>query len=206
MNNVSTSQYETYSSSFGKGGNTFNISGSLRHSLILCSLHANGNANANLDIHQLLQRSADKTKKDFEFFQSILHRSFINYLSYDKMRPNSSQTIRLYATAKTHKLNDLDDIIVEKLIFRPIVDQTGTATYPATKVIGKYLNLLPCSEYKISDCLKIPDLLKVLPPLQKDEEYVSYYVDSLFRKIPLKETVDCIIHKICNEKLLKLIL
>ena len=46
-------------------------------------------------------------------------------------------------------------------------------------------------------------MIKALPPLQKNEEYVSYDVDSLFRNIPLKETIDYIIHKIFNEKLLK---
>ena len=44
---------------------------------------------------------------------------------------------------------------------------------------------------------------KALPPLQKNEEYVSYDVDSLFTNIPLKETIDYIIHKIYIEKFLK---
>lgn len=53
------------------------------------------------------------------------------------MRPKSDQLARLYATAKAHKLNDLK--IVERLKFRTIVDQTGTATYGITKVIGEDL-------------------------------------------------------------------
>lgn len=53
------------------------------------------------------------------------------------MRPKSDQLARLYATAKAHKLNDLK--IVERLKFRTIVDQTGTATYDITKVIGEDL-------------------------------------------------------------------
>ena len=59
------------------------------------------------------------------------------------------------------------------------------------------------NEYKINDCLKFPDLIKAFPPLQKNEEYVSYDVDSLFTNIPLKETIDYIIHKIYIEKFLK---
>ena len=46
-------------------------------------------------------------------------------------------------------------------------------------------------------------MLKSLSPLQKDEKYVSYDVGLLFTDIPLKETIDYIIHKIYNEKLLK---
>ena len=119
------------------------------------------------------------------------------------MRPKSNQPARLYATAKTHKFNNLDEVTVEKLKFRPIVDQTGTATYDAAKVIGEYLKPLALNEYKINDCLKFPDMIKALPPLQKNEEYVSYDVDSLFTNIPLKETIYYIIHKIYNEKFLK---
>ena len=75
--------------------------------------------------------------------------------------------------------------------------------YDAAKVIGEYLKPLAFNEYKINDCLKFPDMIKALPPLQKKEEYVSYDVESLFTNIPLKETVSYIIHKIYNEKLLK---
>ena len=149
------------------------------------------------------ERSTDTTKHDLETFQRFLYRNFKNHPSYDKMRPKSSQPARLYATAKTHKFNNIDEITVEKLKFRPIVDQTGTATYDAAKVISEYLRPLAFNEYKISDCLKFPDMIKVLPRLQKNEEYVSYDVESLFTNIPLKETIDYIIHKIYNEKLMK---
>ena len=149
------------------------------------------------------ERANDTTMYDLETFQSFLYRNFRNHPSYDKMRPKSNQPARLYATAKTHKFNNLDKVTVEKLKFRPIVDQTGTATYDAAKVIGEYLKPLALNEYKINDCLKFPHMIKELPPLQKNEEYVSYDVDSLFTNIPLKETIDYIIHKIYNEKFLK---
>ena len=45
----------------------------------------------------------------------------------DKVRPKSNQPARLYATAKTHKFNDVVEVTVEKLKFRPIEHQTGTA-------------------------------------------------------------------------------
>ena len=46
-------------------------------------------------------------------------------------------------------------------------------------------------------------MIKALQPLQKNEKYVSCDVGSLFTNILLKETIDCIILKIYNEKLLK---
>ena len=85
------------------------------------------------------------------------------------MRPKSDQLARLYATAKAYKLNNLK-ITVERLKFRPIVDQTGTATYGTTEVIGEDLEWLACNKYKINDCLKFPDTIKLLTPLQKNKE------------------------------------
>ena len=135
------------------------------------------------------ERSTDTTEHDLETFQRFPYRNFKNHPSYDKMRPKSSQPSRLYATAKTHKFNNLDEITVEKLKFRPIVDQTGTATYDAAKVISEYLKPLAFNEYKINDCLKFPDMIKALPPLQKNGEYVSYDVESLFTNIPLEVNI-----------------
>ena len=149
------------------------------------------------------ERSTDTTKQDLETFRGFLYQNSKNHPSYDKMRPKSNQPARLYATAKTHKFNDLDEITVKKFKFRPIVDQTSTATYDAAKVVGEHLKPLAFNEYKINDCLKLPDMIKVLPPLQKNEEYVSCDVVLLFTIIPLKETIGYIIHKIFNEKLLK---
>ena len=111
------------------------------------------------------ERSTDTAKHDLETFQSF----FKNHPSYDKMRPKSNQTARLYATAKTHKFNDLDEITVQKLKFRSIVDQKGTATYDTAKVVCEYLKPLAFNEFKINDSRKFLDMIKALPPLQKNE-------------------------------------
>ena len=116
------------------------------------------------------ERSADTTRQDLETFQSFLYRNFKNHPSYDKMTPKSNQPARLSATAKSHKFNNLDNIAVEKLKFRPTADQTGTATYDATKVIGEYFKPLAFNENKTNDCLKFPDMIKALPLLQKNEK------------------------------------
>ena len=73
------------------------------------------------------------------------------------------------------------------------MDQTGTYTYNAAQVISNYLKHLCVNEYNIKDTLQ---LLKDLPPLKDDEEYVSYNVESLFTNNPLKETIDYILEQI----------
>ena len=42
------------------------------------------------------------------------------------MRPSSSQSARLFATAKMHKFTDITQINTNNLTFFPINDQTGT--------------------------------------------------------------------------------
>ena len=53
------------------------------------------------------------------------------------------------------------------------MDQTGTYTCNAPQVISIYLKPLCINEYNIKDTFQSHQLLKDLPPLKDDEEYVS---------------------------------
>ena len=77
-------------------------------------------------------------------------------------------------------------INVEKLKFRPIIDQTDTLTYNSSKVIEKYLKSLCQNEKSIKDTQNVPEMLRDLPSLNNDEERVSNDVDNLFTNILLK--------------------
>ena len=95
--------------------------------------------------------TSGNTLKELRRFQGFLYRSFHNYERYKDMQPDSNQPARLYGTAKTHKFETLEDITVANLKFRPIIDQTGTLTYNAAKVISDYLRPLCKNEYSIND-------------------------------------------------------
>ena len=143
----------------------------------------------------------DNTLDDLRKFQDFLRRNFKDkFARYEDMRPVANQPGRIYATAKTHKFNSLDDINVNNLKFRPIISPLGTYTYNAAKVIAEYLKPLCSNQYKISDTQELASLIKDQPPLNDDEEYVSYDVDSLFTNIPVAETLEYIIHQIYTEK------
>ena len=107
------------------------------------------------------------------------------------MKPVSNQPARFFATAKTHKFQSFDEISLEELKLRPIVDQTGTHTHKAAKVVSKYLKPLAQNEYVIKNSLKFPEFVK-RTPLGDDEEDVSYDVESLFTSIPVKKTIEFI--------------
>ena len=82
--------------------------------------------------------TTDNTLKELSRFHDFLYRNFYDYERYKDMEPDSNQPSRIYGTAKTHKFETLEDITVANLKFRPIIDQTGTFTYNAPKVISNY--------------------------------------------------------------------
>ena len=144
--------------------------------------------------------TADTTLNDLKKFHDFLHRNFQDkFYCYKDMRPGSNQPGRLYATAKTHKSSSLDETTIEKLKFRPIISQIGTYTYNAAKVFADYLKPLCQNEYKINDTQSFPSMLKDQPPLNPNEEYVSYDIESLFSNIPINETINYIINEICQK-------
>ena len=118
--------------------------------------------------------TTDNTLKELSRFQDFLYRNVHNYERYKDMQPDSNQPASLYGTAKTYKFQTLEDITVTNLKFRSIIDQTGTFTYNAAKVISDYLRPLCKNEYSINDTQKFPSLLSSISSLQDDEEDVSY--------------------------------
>ena len=120
----------------------------------------------------------DNTLKELLLFQDFLYRNFRNYERYEDMQPDSNQPARLYGTAKTHKFESLENIIVVNLKFRPIIDQTRTFMYNLAKVISDYVTTLCKNGYSINDTQNFPSMLSSIPPLQDDEEDVSYDFES----------------------------
>ena len=146
-------------------------------------------------------RTVDTILNDLKKFKDFLRRNFKGKFDcYKNMRPVSNQPGRLYATAKTHKFSSLDEITIEKLKFRPIISQIVTYTYNAAKVIVDYLEPLCQNEYKINDTQFFPSMLKDQEPLNPNEEYVSYDVESLFTNIPVDEIINYIINEIYQKK------
>ena len=115
------------------------------------------------------------------------------------MRPVSNQPGRFFATAKTHEFTSLNDITVENLKLRPMIDLTGTYTYDTSKVIANCLRALSKNQYTISDTFKFSDLPKSADPNANFED-VSYDVQSLFTSIPVAETIDYILKRIYTNK------
>ena len=99
------------------------------------------------------------------------------------MYPHSNQPAKLYRTAKMQKFNNIQRINEEKLKFCPIIDQTGTHSYNAAQVISQQLKPLCKNECSINDTQSVSADIKNKPPLQEDEEDLSYDGEALFTNI-----------------------
>ena len=69
---------------------------------------------------------SDNILKELQSFQSFLYRHFKDRPEYESMKPSSHQPARFFATSKTHKFDKIEDIKLDKLTLRPIIDHTGT--------------------------------------------------------------------------------
>ena len=96
----------------------------------------------------------DTTQSNLKHFLNFHYRHFKKSEYYDQMRPVSNQPGRFFATAKTHKCTSLNDITVENLKLRPIIDLTGACTYNTSNVIANYLRPLSKNQYTISGTFK----------------------------------------------------
>ena len=145
----------------------------------------------NLKLHELLRWSTDifinsvYSTKEIHIHRKFIHRKFYNYEQFKNLKPDSSQTACLYGIAKTHKLENLEEITLANLKFWPIIDHTGTILYNAGKVISDYLEPSCKNECFINDTQKFASMLSSIPLLQEDEEDLSYVVESLFTNIPI---------------------
>ena len=144
--------------------------------------------------------TVDSTHKGLKHSQDFLQRHFYKTKYFDGMPTVSNQPARFLATAKQLKFDTIEDINVKDLKLRTIIDQTGTYIYDASKVVVQFLKPLARNEFTISDTLAFPELLKNIEN-SDDYEDVSYDVESLFTSIPIKETIDYIIHKYISKML-----
>ena len=153
----------------------------------------------------IYKKTTDTTLHDLKLFQDFLWGKFKDYKDYKKMRPISNRPARLYVSAKAHKFNNINDVNLDQLKFRSFMDQTETYAYNAVQVIFHYLKPFCINGYNMKDNLQFTQLLKDLPPLKDDEEYVSYDIEPLFTNIPLKETFDYILEQIYDHNKLPII-
>ena len=65
----------------------------------------------------IYKETAGTTLHDLKLLQDFLYRNFRDYKDYEKMRRVSNRPARLYASAKTHKFDNVNDVNLDELKF-----------------------------------------------------------------------------------------
>ena len=142
-------------------------------------------------------KTEDNTLQDLKRFQDFLYRNFSKYEKCNDMLPSSNQPAQSYRTAKTHKFDDINEITVDSLTFRPIIAQTGTYMYETAQIISEYLKpYYENNDFIIKNTQDCAQVIREHPPLEENEEYVSSDVESLFTNVPIDDTIKYILEEI----------
>jgi hypothetical protein len=132
------------------------------------------------------------------YLRTIYNRDEITQVEYESMRPTSTKSARAHGLPKIHKTFDTLPP------FRPIIDTTGTAYQPTAEFITQLLNPLTINEFTIQDSFDAVHEINNIPPNLFNDGYkfVSFDVKSLFTNIPLHKTVNIILKRIHDDKLI----
>ncbi|XP_065658272.1 uncharacterized protein LOC136082776 [Hydra vulgaris] len=103
---------------------------------------------------------------------------------YNKINPVGSQTARIYALPKMHKLSK-DSSLTS---FRPIISTIGTYNYKLARQLSDLLSPYLPKHYTTFDSFSFVEDLKQVDVTNKF--IVSYDVENLFTNIPLNETLN----------------
>ena len=73
------------------------------------------------------------------------------------------------------------------------------------KFLASLLNPLTLNQFNLNDTFDAVSAIKAIPPGLLDEDYrfVSFDVVSLFTNVPLKWTIDLVLKRLSDEKLIK---
>ena len=120
---------------------------------------------------------------------------------YNSIYPTASRPGRFYGTAKLHKLEQgCED--VDQLPIRPIISNIGTATYKTSKYLAKLLAPLTKSNYSISSTTEFIEKIRNLK-VDNNHEMISFDVSNLFTNVPLDFTIDLVLKKVYNKKMIR---
>ena len=108
------------------------------------------------------------------------------------MQPSLNQSTKL---RETQRFDDLNDITVEQLNFRPIIAQIGTYMSKTGQIISKYLKHL-YENFIVKNIEYFAQLITEQPRLEENEEYISYDLESLFKNNSIHDTIKYILEEI----------
>ena len=133
------------------------------------------------------------------YLKTLCKRGEITESEKKAMRPKFAQIARAHGLPKAQKQ-------FEHLPkFRPIIDTTNLPYYGISKFLSNLLNPLTENQYVVKDSFAAANKIREISKELFDHGYrfVSFDVESLFTLVPLSKTINIILDRIYNKKLLK---
>ena len=146
----------------------------------------------------------DNTKEVEENVQKTLFKikKALGEETYEKIYPSGSNPGRFYGMAKVHKVKPDEPDKVGALPLRPIVSNIGTATHKVARYLCELLSPLGKSNYTVDSTKEFVEKIKTLR-IPNDHVMISFDVVSLFTNVPLNRTIEIILRKVYDEKLIR---
>ena len=119
---------------------------------------------------------------------------------YKRLYPSSSRPGLYFGLAKVHKLKS-DTDTVEQLPLRPVISNIGTATYELSKYLASLLQPIAKSRFSVESTKDFVQKIRE-KKIEDGYEMISFDVVSLFTSVPLDFTIDLILKKVYDERLI----
>lgn len=120
---------------------------------------------------------------------------------FQDIYPTVSHYGEFYCTAKVHKVKEDDKDKLDKLPLRPIILNNGTSRFKTAEYLCNLIAPLDKSRYTISSTKEFLTKIKEME-VPHDYQMISFDAVNLYTKLPLQKTVDIILRKIYDEKLI----
>ena len=135
-------------------------------------------------------------------FTGLRTQTFINWgeifeCDHKNLRPAFAHFGRAHGLPKTHKIFQSIPTV------RPIIDTTNTLHYNVSKFLAGLLNPLTLNQYSLCYSFDAADAIRSIPPelFSQGYKFVFFYVKSLFTNVPLHRTINIVLDRIYNQKL-----
>ena len=165
--------------------------------------YTNSMENLFSDKTKFKQLDSDPTISRLSSLQSYLRKlgnnNEITETEFKAMRPKNARPAKATGLPKIHKQFD------NLPSFRPIIDTPGSAHYLTAKFLANLPKPLTTNQFTFNgsfDAAKeIKNILKEL--FNCDYKYVSFDAVSLFTNVPLRKTINIILKRVYQDKLIK---
>ena len=132
------------------------------------------------------------------YLRSLFKRGELKEHQHKNLRPKNARAGCAHALPKIHRTFT----VLPK--FRTIVDTNSTCYYNVGSYLTELLNPLTQNEFIIKDSLDAANKIKSFPPEVFDGGYIFAFfnVESLLTYVPLQLTINVILDRVYNNKLI----